>query len=236
MKTTSIDDKNYGIPELKKFPMPDADHVRSAIRFFNYAAPADEKELARAILARMKEYGLTFDDFTVGKENRFSKYIPNDYLEHYGIKGQRWGIRRYQNSDGTYTEAGLKRLHKKDVRWAKRNYNKIYRQTYKKSKKEFERYVKKDLNKRESKLTQTGRESKKYINEYNRKLAEVMNKNASEIRSPYTSQAIKFIAKRGEMGVHLALAGEGFDMNSVRSGVYGDGRVAYRKNSVNMER
>ena len=30
-------------------------------------------------------------------------------LYHYGIKGQRWGVRRYQNQDGTYTEAGKKR-------------------------------------------------------------------------------------------------------------------------------
>lgn len=28
---------------------------------------------------------------------------------HYGIKGQKWGVRRYQNPDGTYTEEGLKR-------------------------------------------------------------------------------------------------------------------------------
>lgn len=29
-----------------------------------------------------------------------------DYLVHYGIAGQRWGIRRYQNEDGTLTEEG----------------------------------------------------------------------------------------------------------------------------------
>ena len=34
---------------------------------------------------------------------------PNDDLLHYGIKGQKWGIRRYQNEDGTLTEAGKKR-------------------------------------------------------------------------------------------------------------------------------
>jgi len=28
------------------------------------------------------------------------------YLVHSGIKGQRWGIRRYQNEDGTLTNAG----------------------------------------------------------------------------------------------------------------------------------
>ena len=30
-------------------------------------------------------------------------------LYHHGIKGQKWGIRRFQNSDGTLTEAGKKR-------------------------------------------------------------------------------------------------------------------------------
>ena len=35
-------------------------------------------------------------------------YSPYDseYLAHHGILGQKWGIRRYQNSDGTYTAEG----------------------------------------------------------------------------------------------------------------------------------
>lgn len=36
----------------------------------------------------------------------------NDYLMHYGIKGQQWGIRRYQNDDGTLTPEGKKRYGK----------------------------------------------------------------------------------------------------------------------------
>lgn len=32
-----------------------------------------------------------------------------NYLEHHGILGQKWGIRRYQNSDGTLTAEGKKR-------------------------------------------------------------------------------------------------------------------------------
>lgn len=33
-----------------------------------------------------------------------------DELEHFGVKGMKWGVRRYQNADGTLTEAGKKRL------------------------------------------------------------------------------------------------------------------------------
>lgn len=33
-----------------------------------------------------------------------------EYLEHYGVLGMKWGVRRYQNADGTLTEAGKKKL------------------------------------------------------------------------------------------------------------------------------
>ena len=35
--------------------------------------------------------------------------IPHGYLVHHGIIGQKWGIRRYQNADGSYTSAGKER-------------------------------------------------------------------------------------------------------------------------------
>lgn len=38
----------------------------------------------------------------------------NDWLAHYGVKGQKWGVRRYQNEDGTWTEEG--KAHKRGWR------------------------------------------------------------------------------------------------------------------------
>ena len=33
-------------------------------------------------------------------------------LAHHGIKGQKWGVRRYQNEDGSLTAAGRKQYDK----------------------------------------------------------------------------------------------------------------------------
>lgn len=47
-----------------------------------------------------------------------------DELNHHGILGQKWGVRRYQNEDGTLTAAGKARYGKMSDDELQKNLNK----------------------------------------------------------------------------------------------------------------
>lgn len=71
----------FGIPNKRAYPMPDPEHVRAAIRMFNNCDPDDERELADAIIKKMKKFGIT--DVKVSESNRFSKYYkPAKAVKH----------------------------------------------------------------------------------------------------------------------------------------------------------
>lgn len=38
--------------------------------------------------------------------------MNNDHISHYGVEGQKWGIRRFQNADGSLTPLGKRRFAK----------------------------------------------------------------------------------------------------------------------------
>lgn len=49
--------------------------------------------------------------------------MDNNELTHWGIRGMRWGVRRYQNKDGSLTAAGKNRLKTEDYH---EDYNKAH--------------------------------------------------------------------------------------------------------------
>jgi len=140
-------------------------------------------------------------------------------MEHHGILGQKWGIRR--------TPAQLGNLSKKDANWVKKKSEKITEQARRKSSKEMSRYANEIL-RSPGAVNKSGKLSSSAINAYNKKMAELMSQSASKIRSP-SGKVVQFVAKRGEIGVMMALADEGYNMAQLRNGVWASGRVAYKK-------
>ena len=71
----------------------------------------DELELQR-IIRQLKinsgERETSDKPFEIDTNTPINKLYHDD-LAHFGIKGQKWGVRRFQNDDGTRTPAGKKR-------------------------------------------------------------------------------------------------------------------------------
>uniref|UniRef100_UPI0030147EF2 hypothetical protein n=1 Tax=Bacteroides acidifaciens TaxID=85831 RepID=UPI0030147EF2 len=143
----------------------------------------------------------------------------SEIIKHHGILGQKWGIRR--------TPAQLGNLNKKDANWVKKKSDKVTEQARKKSSKELNRYAD-ELLRNPNSVNKSGKLSSSAINAYNKKMADLMSQSVSNLRSP-SGKVVQFVAKRGEVGVMMALADEGYNMAQLRNGVWASGRVAYKK-------
>lgn len=143
----------------------------------------------------------------------------SEIIKHHGILGQKWGIRR--------TPAQLGNLSKKDANWVKKKSDKVTEQARKKSSKELNRYAD-ELLRNPNSVNKSGKLSSSAINAYNKKMADLMSQSVSNLRSP-SGKVVRFVAKRGEIGVMMALADEGYNMAQLRNGVWASGRVAYKK-------
>lgn len=147
----------------------------------------------------------------------------NDELKHFGIIGMKWGVRR--------SERQLARTERKDLKFVKKKGATIEKETRKASV-----AVQKELaSQQRSERLKSGKLSKEYVNAYNQKLASLMNDRVSNLKAP-SGRVIKFVAKRGEIGVYTALADQNYNMNLIKKGIHASGRVAYRQDVVNRAR
>lgn len=60
-----LPDSVFGLPAQRKYPMPDATHVRAAESYFHYCPDADKPELARNILKKAAEFGVDVKSETI---------------------------------------------------------------------------------------------------------------------------------------------------------------------------
>lgn len=78
MNRAQLPDEVFGIPQERKYPMPDRRHTISAIKLFNHVEDKYEEQLAKAVIKNMKKYGI--DSSMIGDNNRLKKYLPKDMI------------------------------------------------------------------------------------------------------------------------------------------------------------
>ena len=75
--------------------------------------PAKTRNGQKAVKKVLTESNLNKPVKDIPKPSSKLKHSDDLYLEHHGIKGMKWGIRRYQNPDGSLTEAGYRKYYNK---------------------------------------------------------------------------------------------------------------------------
>lgn len=102
--------------------------------------------------------------------------MTENELIHYGVKGMRWGVRRYQNKDGTLTAAGRKRQAKYDYKQAKKMARSTFQSDKKKADEEFERDTTEQRTARERVNSDYGRRKRATDRYYQNEIAKQQGK------------------------------------------------------------
>lgn len=71
-----LDDSEFGIPELRKYPLTDKQHVLQAVRYFNKAPDKYKEELAKRIIKRAKELDMDYSNW-----DSLSAYIEESFSQ-----------------------------------------------------------------------------------------------------------------------------------------------------------
>lgn len=69
----SIPLSQFGLPDVRKFPIPDEKRLKAAVAYFHTASEKDRNELASNIVRRHKQLG---SELKISKKNPLWKYVP----------------------------------------------------------------------------------------------------------------------------------------------------------------
>lgn len=111
--------------------------------------------------------------------------MEEKYLVHHGINGQKWGIRRFQNEDGSLTDAGRARYSKAAEKEYKKAYKELYnKNTYIRRQVEAHNITADEYN--NGKIAEYNRthdpKDKNYMDEYNKQFDNDMAKNFTKLQ------------------------------------------------------
>ena len=114
------------------------------------------------------------------------------YLSHHGIKGQKWGVRRFQNEDGSYTSAGRQRY---GVEGAGKRATDLYKSTNKKAK---ESILSGRQTRKIQKLQQKSVEKAGRLAKQHEELAKSNQKQADDMKKEGLSYLDKLTGKKSD--------------------------------------
>lgn len=89
----ALPDSEFGLPELRKYPLNDEEHIKEAIKFFHFCSGKNKPELAKNISNKVKKLKL-IGKVTVSKKNPFKKYFPDWMIENDGTDDSKKKIKK----------------------------------------------------------------------------------------------------------------------------------------------